>query len=398
MKDIKKIKEVIINSLNEIGDASIQPYPFTSEEKIWQGEFRILFNFTTDKDIKYTAALLENYPSSKKEYEFSFRTEEYSFKDVINKGELFKVMSTIVAILKKSIDMLNSRGGWNKISFAPSKSFKGDERRANLYKSYILKNLPSDVKVKTGVNKITFINQNPTPIKEMKDIKKIQEFFSKILQEGTAIDMAKKQLDALGVKYEMSKTDKVRPFKVIYKPTNKPDDFYDKFNKIVDEFNLRGFVKSSMSEASKEEETKFHKKLDTLVHNTFGKRKGELEEEKLTEANVPSNIADFAKRKGVSSLVRKVAGWAEKVGARIAGGTAVGKNYSTLVLDLDYKQQGEIRINTDMETVTLYNKPVTSFPEFKRVYEANKPVDEASDYMKRKQKDLAEAILSKLKK
>jgi hypothetical protein len=112
----------------------------------------------------------------------------------------------------------------------------------------------------------------------MKDIQKIQEFFSKRLQEGSAIDMAKEQLDALGVKYEMSKTDKVRPFKAIYKPTNKPDDFYDKFNKIIDEFNLKGFVKSSMNEASKDEETEFHKKLDKLVHNTFGKRKGELEE------------------------------------------------------------------------------------------------------------------------
>ena len=35
--------------------------------------------------------------------------------------------------------------------------------------------------------------------------------------------MVKKRLDALGVKYEMSKTDKVRPFKVIYKPINKSD-------------------------------------------------------------------------------------------------------------------------------------------------------------------------------
>jgi hypothetical protein len=40
----------------------------------------------------------------------------------------------------------------------------------------------------------------------------------------TGVDMAKKQLDALGVKYEMSKTDKVRPFKVIYKPINKSDE------------------------------------------------------------------------------------------------------------------------------------------------------------------------------
>jgi hypothetical protein len=37
-------------------------------------------------------------------------------------------------------------------------------------------------------------------------------------EEETAVDMAKKQLDALGVKYEMS-GNKFKPFKVIYKPT-----------------------------------------------------------------------------------------------------------------------------------------------------------------------------------
>jgi hypothetical protein len=68
-------------------------------------------------------------------------------------------------------------------------------------------------------------------------------------KKETGVDMAKKQLDALGVKYEMSKTDKVRPFKVIYKPINKEDDWYDKFEEIVDLFNLKGFVKQSMSES-----------------------------------------------------------------------------------------------------------------------------------------------------
>jgi hypothetical protein len=284
--------------------------------------------------------------------------------------------------------------------------------------------------------------------------------------------MAKKQLDQLGAKYEMS-GNKFKPFNVIYKPIGKSDDWYDKFDEIVYLFNLESAVKQSMGEAkfmsgmlsgkdfinaklknypkavakvnqlidmigeskftiemaewiwdffnnasferpvyeaSKKEETEFHKKLDKLVHSTFGKRKGEMEEavnlkasklssaeyqkakklkdfkasdwkwnadedlytkvneEELTEANVPSNIAEFAKRKGVSSLVRKVAGWAEKVGKRIAGGTAVGKNYSTLVLDLDYQQNGEIRINTDDETVTLFDEPVNSFNEFQRVY------------------------------
>jgi hypothetical protein len=130
---------------------------------------------------------------------------------------------------------------------------------------------------------------------------------------------------------------------------------------VFDFFNNAHFERP-IYEATKDEETEFHKKLDTLVHDTFGKRKGELE-----EAYVPSNIKDFAKRKGVSSLVNKVAGWAEKVGKSITGGTAIGYNYSTLILDMTY-QGSEIRINTDNDAVTLYDEPVRSFGEFQRVY------------------------------
>jgi hypothetical protein len=94
----------------------------------------------------------------------------------------------------------------------------------------------------------------------MKDLEKIKEFFSKPLNEGkTGIDIVKKRLDQLGVKYEMSKTDKVRPFKVIYKPINKSDKFYDEFEDIVDLFNLKGVVKSSMNEAKSED------KVDTIT-------------------------------------------------------------------------------------------------------------------------------------
>jgi hypothetical protein len=51
-----------------------------------------------------------------------------------------------------------------------------------------------------------------------------------MMKEGkkeTAVDMAKKQLDALGVKYELG--NEFKPFKVIYKPINKSDKFYDTF-------------------------------------------------------------------------------------------------------------------------------------------------------------------------
>ena len=93
-----------------------------------------------------------------------------------------------------------------------------------------------------------------------------------------------------------------------------------------------------------------------------------LAEDEISEAYVPDNIKSFAKRKGISSLVNKVAGWAEKVGARITGGTAIGKDYSTLILDMGY-QTADIYINTDDETIELYGEEVNSFPEFKKVYD-----------------------------
>jgi hypothetical protein len=118
---------------------------------------------------------------------------------------------------------------------------------------------------------------------EVKDLKngKVQVFavsddFTKITspsldeaKKETGIDMVKKRLDALGVKYEMSKTDKVRPFKVIYKPINKSDKFYDEFEDIVDLFNLKGFVKTSMNEASmldKYEVDFFHTKANVYAN------------------------------------------------------------------------------------------------------------------------------------
>jgi hypothetical protein len=104
-------------------------------------------------------------------------------------------------------------------------------------------------KYKDDKTKLRFITErlikNKASYASGYDVKSINEAKSE-----TGINMVKKKLDALGVKYEMSKTDKVRPFKVIYKPINKSDQFYDKFEDIVDLFNLKDVVKS-INEASR---------------------------------------------------------------------------------------------------------------------------------------------------
>jgi hypothetical protein len=98
---------------------------------------------------------------------------------------------------------------------------------------------------------------------------------------------------------------------------------------------------------------------------------GPMEEEEINEAAyVPDNVAKFAKRKGVSALVNKVANWAEKSGKKIRGGTAIGKNYDTLILDLSY-QDGAIYINIPEGTVELYGEPVHNAASFAKVVAAN---------------------------
>ena len=138
----------------------------------------------------------------------------------------------------------------------------------------------------------------------------------------------------------------------------------DKAKKLA-EVNLKA-SKLSSAEYQKAKKLKDFKASD-WKWNTDEDLYVKVNEDKLTEAYVPDNIKKFAKERGVSSLVNKAAGWAEKVGKRITGGTAIGKNYSTLILDMGY-QTGDIRINTEDETIELYGEEVNSFPEFKKIY------------------------------
>jgi hypothetical protein len=153
--------------------------------------------------------------------------------------------------------------GSGVLSVGGSKTMSGQDREEGAVKALSMGNaIVKKLEAKYNIEDI-----------EVKDLKngKVQVFavsddFTKIsspsldeAKKETGIDMVKKRLDALGVKYEMSKTDKVRPFKVIYKPINKSDKFYDEFEDIVDLFNLKGFVKTSMSEAKEED------KVDTIT-------------------------------------------------------------------------------------------------------------------------------------
>jgi len=126
---------------------------------------------------------------------------------------------------------------------------------------------------------------------------------------------------------------------------------------------------------SLKENTMKKSELTKMIGEVIKEVLSERSTNKITEAYVPDNIKKFAKRNGVSSLVNTVASWAEKAGKRITGGTAIGKDYSTLILDMGY-QTADIYIDTEEGTIELYGKPVRNFNEFKKVWLDQMTADE----------------------
>lgn len=125
------------------------------------------------------------------------------------------------------------------------------------------------------------------------------------------------------------------------------------------------------SEYLKKQDVKTSRELEDKLSS----KKETVNEESLEEINVPDNIQKFAKRKGITATVNKVAQWAEKMGKRIVGGTAIGKNYDTLILDLTY-QGGEIYIDCNTEEIEVKGEPVSDYISFVSAAEENETLNE----------------------
>lgn len=85
------------------------------------------------------------------------------------------------------------------------------------------------------------------------------------MSKGGVIKNITEQLDELGVKYTLSKS-KVRLFDEIIKPIGKDDIFYNKFDRIIDLYNLEGVVKTKMATGGGVGE------IPTLFYTNNGKR------------------------------------------------------------------------------------------------------------------------------
>jgi hypothetical protein len=145
-----KFKDKLL-SINEVGEANLEPYKW--EEVDSNGRFTSI-EFLTPSETKYYVDLDyaeiddpedEDMAMEAMSVEFLAKpkgAEGSSSKIVVNKGEMYTVMSTIADIIKHYLR--KSRGDIKAILYSPSK--KGNEefgsQRDNLYKAFISKAFP----------------------------------------------------------------------------------------------------------------------------------------------------------------------------------------------------------------------------------------------------------------
>jgi hypothetical protein len=125
-----KLKKI----LNEIGDSSAKPFNFLLTIS-GKNEYQYMF-LTKEKKIPYY--IIFKYISKSDAWDISFSTiGSKNGDEVINSGEMYSVMATIVKIIKDFISKKNPE----KLQYSPAKNFDTDLRRAKLYDVYLKKNL-----------------------------------------------------------------------------------------------------------------------------------------------------------------------------------------------------------------------------------------------------------------
>lgn len=143
-----RLKDILF----EIGDGGSKPYKYKltrTESDPDFGDYFRLYEFVTDLGTHYEVMFeIEEDYSKDEPWEFmniEFGVDEkdgggVSYKVETNKGEVFRVMATIVDITKS---ILKERKNIKQLTFSGAKKSEDDNRRNNLYMAYIKKHIPN---------------------------------------------------------------------------------------------------------------------------------------------------------------------------------------------------------------------------------------------------------------
>jgi len=176
--------------LQEIGEASLEPYDF---ESVFSGEEEVWYNFNSsagdpalgsDYVVKFTTG---GPAVGDDAWDISFEANETV--QTTNEGQPLKIMATVVAIVKDFIDRPELNRGMRKFVFmgVGKADEEGPERtsRTKMYMRFLKKNMPDGTKIReAGENVIFFevpgsdeeeLDENDYPITAKRANKEINQ-------------------------------------------------------------------------------------------------------------------------------------------------------------------------------------------------------------------------------
>jgi len=168
----------LIDILNEIGDSSAQKYTWSFKGKYDTGGIINLdYEFKTDNNIRYFVKLtVQESDASALSFEMMVAFgvgrsvikkalgDKKPFAQIVNKGEVFRVMATVTDIVKDGIKKMAQDGYPVKIILFEAekeketkKGYVDTDQRVKLYMAYIKQNMDMVYSVKQKGNTIEVI-------------------------------------------------------------------------------------------------------------------------------------------------------------------------------------------------------------------------------------------------
>ena len=127
----------LMSLLKEVGEASATPHESKLDLSTKYEAEEARYTFKTDSGLEYEVKLLEINKATR--LLVAFKLDDGSYEDETNQGEQYKIMATVVNIVKQHLAKVPKI---KEITFSPSKANEKDQRRSQFYKAYITKQLP----------------------------------------------------------------------------------------------------------------------------------------------------------------------------------------------------------------------------------------------------------------
>lgn len=145
----------INDPLNEVGESNLKPYTYLKNHddlEVQDGEVfgTVVYSFLTAAD-QYYDVVLSYYTTPSGEHGVSIDFTADEGYETTDKGDLYKVMSTIVSILSKELKQPHIKDILDFITYIPAKQKSGgitpsgDKQRDKLYRAFIKKQIPNVV-------------------------------------------------------------------------------------------------------------------------------------------------------------------------------------------------------------------------------------------------------------